>query len=131
MSVLVGKVGTVVEFHEQVLHAGHVVLLVDRPEQTAFKGMELYSWQGDDGQWLFSILVGTNRNKTLAEIRADPIDLTEVKRQFCLLAKGEQVFWMADVRGETGEATPFPPVPADLVAELQAQAETCEIVLYR
>ncbi len=34
LGVLVGEVRAVVEFHEQVLHAGHVVLLVDAPEQT-------------------------------------------------------------------------------------------------
>ena len=33
------------------------------------KGYELYSWQ-DGGQWKFSLLVGTNREKTLEEIPA-------------------------------------------------------------
>ena len=43
------------------------------PEATPFpesmKGYELYSWQ-DGNQWYFSILVGTNREKTLDEIKS-------------------------------------------------------------
>ena len=35
----------------------------------AIKGYELYSWQ-DSGQWYFAVLVGTNRDKTMEEIRA-------------------------------------------------------------
>jgi len=33
------------------------------------KGYELYSWQDGD-QWYFSVLIGTNRDKTLDEIRS-------------------------------------------------------------
>jgi hypothetical protein len=33
------------------------------------KGYELYSWQ-EGGQWKFSILIGTNREKTLDEIKS-------------------------------------------------------------
>jgi hypothetical protein len=35
----------------------------------SMKGYELYSWQDGD-RWYFSVLVGTNRNKTLDEIRS-------------------------------------------------------------
>ena len=35
----------------------------------SMKGYELYSWQ-DNGQWHFSLLEGTNREKTLDEIRS-------------------------------------------------------------
>lgn len=35
----------------------------------AMKGYELYSWQ-DGGSWRFSILEGTNREKTLEEIQS-------------------------------------------------------------
>jgi hypothetical protein len=31
------------------------------------KGYELYSWQ-EEGQWHFTLITGTNRNKTLEEI---------------------------------------------------------------
>jgi hypothetical protein len=35
----------------------------------SMKGYELYSWQ-DNGQWKFSLLVGTNREKTMEEIQS-------------------------------------------------------------
>jgi hypothetical protein len=35
----------------------------------SMKGFELYSWQ-INGQWYFSILIGTNREKTMEEIQA-------------------------------------------------------------
>ena len=35
----------------------------------SMKGYELYSWQ-QDGQWHFTLITGTNRNKTLEEITA-------------------------------------------------------------
>ena len=104
----------------------------NRPEQPAFKGMELYSWQGDDGQWLFSIMLGTNRIKTVSEVQASPIDIEQVKQQFCQMAESEQVFWMESAQDtSTGESHTFSPVPDAIVEELQSQAESCGIVLYK
>jgi hypothetical protein len=40
------------------------------PFPESMKGYELYSWQ-DGNQWNFSLLVGTNREKTLQEIKAE------------------------------------------------------------
>jgi hypothetical protein len=40
------------------------------PFPESMKGYELYSWQ-DGNQWNFSLLVGTNREKTLEEIKAE------------------------------------------------------------
>lgn len=37
------------------------------PLPRSMKGYELYSWQ-DAGQWHFTLITGTNRNKTLSEI---------------------------------------------------------------
>lgn len=39
----------------------------DDPLPRSMKGYELYSWQ-EEGQWHFTLITGTNRNKTLAEI---------------------------------------------------------------
>jgi hypothetical protein len=103
-----------------------------RSEQAAFKGMELYSWQDDDGRWLFSIMLGTNRIKTLSEIKASPIGIAEVKQQFCQLAGGEQVFWMENAQDPaTGESYTSPQVSSSIIDEIQAQAESCGISLYR
>ena len=38
------------------------------------KGYELYSWQ-NGAQWSFSLLEGTNREKTLAEIQSPDVAL--------------------------------------------------------
>jgi hypothetical protein len=40
----------------------------------SMKGYELYSWQ-EDGAWRYSVLEGTNRWKTLAEIRSPSVTL--------------------------------------------------------
>ena len=41
------------------------------------KGYELYSWQ-EGGQWKFSVLIGTNRKKTLDEIKSADVVLSGV-----------------------------------------------------
>ena len=52
-----------------------------QPTATSFpesmKGYELYSWQ-DGGQWKFSLLIGTNREKTLEEIKSADVVLSGV-----------------------------------------------------
>ena len=61
--------------------------------ERAFKGWELYAWT-DGGVWRFSLLVGTNRNKSDDEI-ADPKcrlpDVDAVKERLAKLAPGEWV----------------------------------------
>ena len=71
------------------------------------KGYELYSWQ-DGGQWHFTLITGTNRNKILGEIISGSdnvtpdgwvdIHVTGVKAIEALLARvpqGEWVSWNA------------------------------------
>ncbi len=62
------------------------------------KGVELYSWR-EPGyeQWRFSLLPGTNRNKTLAEVKAPEhtiVTVEALKQQLAHLAVGEYVFWI-------------------------------------
>ncbi len=75
----------------------------ERPAQKAFKGIELYSWQGTNGNWLFALLPGTNRRKAEAEIKrkANQISGTkELEKRLMRVAEGEQVFWFhADLKG--------------------------------
>jgi hypothetical protein len=40
------------------------------PLPRSMKGYELYSWQ-QDGQWHFTLITGTNRNKNIEEIISD------------------------------------------------------------
>ena len=69
-----------------------------RPAKPSFKGVELYSWKEDTtGLWRFSLLPGTNRNKTIDEITEPSQSIAEVaglKQRIAVLAEGEKVFWM-------------------------------------
>ena len=61
----------------------------------AMKGYELYSWQ-EDTHWVFSLLIGTNREKTLDEIRSPTTALTDVDALLAMLEKvpsGHYVTW--------------------------------------
>ena len=62
-----------------------------------FKGVELYSWRDAASHtWRFSLLPGTNRLKTLAEITDPARTITSVealKQQLGQLAVGEYVIW--------------------------------------
>jgi hypothetical protein len=65
------------------------------PKRHSMKGWELYSWQ-DQKSWKFSILIGTNRNKKLEEIKAPAVvlhSLKELKQALSELAKGEYLTW--------------------------------------
>jgi hypothetical protein len=62
----------------------------------AMKGFELYGWQ-EQGSWRFSLLVGTNRNKQLEEIKAPAVvlqNLEELERKLAALDKGESITWL-------------------------------------
>lgn len=79
----------------------------------AMKGYELYSWQ-DGGSWRFSILVGTNREKTLEEIQSPDATLDGVEALQAALERipaGQFVTWLS--RG--GPAFP----PSETVARVQ------------
>lgn len=91
------------------------------PEATPFpesmKGYELYSWQ-DGGQWRFSILVGTNREKTLDEIKSADVVLSgvdELKSTLELIPMGQYITW------SSRETLSFP--PEDLLKQVE---QTCD-----
>ena len=65
------------------------------PLGESMKGYELYSWQ-DGNQWKFSILVGTNREKTLDEIRSSEVVLSsvdELKSRLEEIPAGQYITW--------------------------------------
>lgn len=75
------------------------------PFAESMKGYELYSWQ-DDGQWKFSVLVGTNREKTLDEIKSAEVVLSGVDALTSTLEKipaGQYITW------SSRETLSFPP----------------------
>ena len=90
------------------------------PQQTAtpfpesMKGYELYSWQ-DGGQWKFSLMIGTNRMKTLEEIKSADVLLTGVDELTSILKNipsGQYITW------SSRETLAFPP------EEIRNQVET-------
>jgi hypothetical protein len=101
-----------------------------RPAQTAFKGMELYSWQSGEGEWLFSVMYGTNRVKTIEEVQANAMDIEGVKLSFCEMAVGEMVIWIREAMNyPSGDFVKLPFPPQGLASELEEQAAQCEIKL--
>jgi 1-deoxy-D-xylulose 5-phosphate reductoisomerase len=75
----------------------------DLPE--SMKGYELYSWQ-EGSQWRFSLLVGTNREKTLSEIQSVDVVLRgmdALKATLERIPAGQYVTW------STKETLSFPP----------------------
>ena len=97
----------------------------ERATHAMFKGVELYSWKDSATRaWHFSLLPGTNRNKTAREITAasqDIADVDKLKHRLALLARGEQVFWSSPDPGEFA----FP--PAATLAEIVKFAATIDV----
>jgi hypothetical protein len=65
------------------------------PFAESMKGYELYSWQ-EGGQWKFSLLIGTNREKTLDEIKSANVVLSGVDALTSTLEKiptGQYITW--------------------------------------
>ena len=86
------------------------------PFPESMKGYELYSWQ-DGSQWRFSILIGTNREKTLDEIKSAAVTLSsveELKSTLEQIPTGQYITW------STRETLSFP--PEDILKEVE---QTC------
>jgi len=65
------------------------------PLAESMKGYELYSWQ-EGNQWRFSLLVGTNREKSLDEIKSQDNILPDIDSLISTLEKvpsGQYVTW--------------------------------------
>lgn len=87
------------------------------PFPESMKGYELYSWQ-DGNQWKFSILVGTNREKTLDEIKSADVLLSgvdELKSTLEKIPAGQYVTW------STKETLSLP--PEDILKQIE---QTCK-----
>ena len=93
------------------------------PFPESMKGYELYSWQ-DGGQWKFSILVGTNREKTLDEIRSADVALSGVDALTSTLEKipaGQYVTW------SSRETLSFP--PDDILSQVKQVCQDRGLIL--
>lgn len=87
------------------------------PLGESMKGYELYSWQ-DGSQWKFSLLIGTNREKTLEEIKSAEIVLSGVdalKSRLEEIPAGQYITW------SSRETLSQP--PEDIIQQVE---QTCE-----
>jgi len=79
--------------------------IVTTPLPHSFKGYELYSWMGNN-QWHFTLITGTNRNKSIEEIISNENKVTSdgwvkisvdgvdsIKNVLNRLHQHEEIFW--------------------------------------
>jgi hypothetical protein len=111
----------------------------DGPLPRSMKGYELYSWQ-EEGQWHFTLITGTNRNKTLEEIvsgdnieskdgwvKIHVVGVEKIKGVLSRVPEGEFVSWNEGkfvLPTEQAFAELILP-PEDIVNEIKDHAEQC------
>jgi len=99
-----------------------------RATKREMKGMELYSWRdAATGQWKFSLVDGTNAQKSSAEITAPKNvikTIEELKLRLGALAVGEQVIWSLNNDPKT-----FSRPPKKLVQQITAFSASKKIKL--
>lgn len=96
------------------------------------KGYEMYSWQ-TGGEWHFSLMIGTNRIKTLeeitngadSEIRSSVVGVTELKNLLSRLPANEEIFWAA----QQFTAGSFTLPPQKTIDEIQSLCKQLGLVL--
>ena len=103
---------------------------------THFKGVEMYSWRSRAaGSWHFALLVGTNRNKGVAEVLRGDVRIdgpAALKERLGGYAPREQAFWHRGVSGP-GDVPPdveFGYPDAALVKALQGHCRRLDIDLH-
>jgi hypothetical protein len=120
-----------------VLSACHAT--ADGPLPRSMKGYELYSWQEQD-QWHFTLITGTNRNKTLEEIvsgenivatsewvRIHAAGVEEIKAVLGRIHENEFVFWADGKFVTSSQQTDISLVlpPEEIVNEIKDYAKQC------
>jgi hypothetical protein len=93
------------------------------PFPESMKGYELYSWQ-DGNQWRYSILIGTNREKTLDEIKSADVTLSgigELKSTLEQIPAGQYITW------SSRETLSFP--PEDILKRIQQACDEKGLIL--
>jgi hypothetical protein len=100
------------------------------------KGYELYSWRDGDN-WYFTLITGTNRTKTLAEITSQDsiieeggwVKITVIGLQELLvvldrLPHSEQIFWLNGKRlDHPEEISIFAFPPGEVVEQVRKHSE--------
>jgi hypothetical protein len=114
------------------------------PLPHSMKGYEMYSWQGE-GQWYFTIITGTNRNKNLEEIISNEnsefengwvnIHVTgvdEAKKVLNRIPAGEWVSWNGGQFVIPTDDAVIKQVlpPEEIVNEIKEHAEKCGLEFF-
>lgn len=103
------------------------------------KGYELYSWQ-PNGEWRFTLITGTNRNKTREEITSTADALTPngwvkvsvtgidaLKRVLSRLPAGEEIVWMGIEHPQIGI---YPLPPAETTESIRKYCQQRGLVIF-
>jgi hypothetical protein len=95
------------------------------PFADSMKGYELYSWQ-DGKQWKFALLIGTNREKTLEEIKSAETTFSGVDALLSALERmpqGQYITWSSK------ETLAFP--PDEIIEQIEKACEDQGLILNR
>jgi hypothetical protein len=109
----------------------------------SLKGYELYSWM-DSGQWRFTLITGTNRNKTLEEItaganivpadgwvRISVVGVDAINSVLNRLPQDADVFWLAGPMQERspGDSIRLQIPPESVTGIIREHALRCKLNL--
>ena len=108
----------------------------------SMKGYELYSWS-EDSQWHFTLITGTDRNKTLEEIISNEDFISEagwvqihvvgvdaIKAVLSKLHEGEEIFWLDGLREQTEQTDiNIQLLPEPTIYTIKEHAEQCGLEL--
>lgn len=107
---------------------------------SSMKGYELYSWQENDG-WHFTLITGTDRNKTLEEITSGEYFISEtgwvnihcigeeaIKTALGKVPAGEWVSWRDGAFVSDGVILTLP--PQDIIDNIKEYAVGCGLDFY-
>lgn len=131
--------GSQIEFEVGVLE----VLEWDEEFPESAKGYELYSWLEVD-EWHFTLISGTNRNKTVEELLSPENVLTQdgwvkitvssaqaLKLVLDNLPGSEEIFWLDGARVEgTGEDIPFGFPSEEILQEIRQYSDLLKLELH-
>lgn len=106
------------------------------PLPDGFKGYELYSWE-DNGQWKFTLITGTNRNKSYDEIVSEvnmetedwvkitTTDITSLKQLLQRVSAPEDIAWVNTSTRVTGFSLPS----TSVIAEIEGHCKKLDLTL--
>ena len=111
-------------------------LSIDNIEKLSqsMKGYELYSWMADN-QWHFTLITGTNRNKTVEEIisadnfiseagwiKIQVVGIDALKTVLSKVPKDAYITWLSGPRGADPEGVNFSLPPSVVIDQVKALA---------